>query len=186
MLESPKCQQWCLTGCQCPQHPRVWFWKKKIVWEPGWTIWQQQSKFSWKIRQIKVNSTLSKFHVFLKHFFNFDAYFVYLNYFAISCFQEQTFLWSWESKSFKKTKIVTWVYHAAWKSSQSWNSRSVSLIFVVYLFNVYDAQALTDRTERAKLAVGLKKDAKKLSQNSTRKYIHYFSKYSNSQWTTTH
>ena len=53
-------------------------------------------------------------------------------------------------------------------------------------FNVYDAQALTDRTERAKLAVGLKKDAKKLSQNSTRKYIYYFSKYSNSQWTTTH
>ena len=36
------------------------------------------------------------------------------------------------------------------------------MIFVVYLFNVYDAQALTDRTERAKLAVGLKKRREKV------------------------
>ena len=34
--------------------------------------------------------------------------------------------------------------------------------FFVYLFNVYDAQALTDRTERAKLAVGLKKRREKV------------------------
>ena len=36
------------------------------------------------------------------------------------------------------------------------------MIFVVYLFNVYDAQALTDRTEKAKLAVGLKKRREKV------------------------